>query len=105
MDLVSETLIGNWMAEGKAGKESDSMRVLKSLFFYPLRLIGGWVVFMGHLLAIFFLFGACLIGALRLVGELTVSGWIIAACATAGVGFRVLTEHYIRSLMRLKPSL
>ena len=80
------------------------MRLLKSLFFYPLRLIGGWVVMIGHLLAVFFLFGACLIGVLQLVGELVVSGWIITACVAAGVVFRALTELYQQTLIRLNPS-
>ena len=80
------------------------MYLFRSLLFYPLRLIGGWVVLFGHLVAAFFLFGGCLIGVLRLVGELAVSGWIIAACVAVGVTFRALTELYIRSLIWLNPS-
>ncbi|RLA52459.1 MAG: hypothetical protein DRR42_07515 [Gammaproteobacteria bacterium] len=75
------------------------MRLIKLLVFYPMRPIGGWVILAGNLLAAFFLFGAFLVIALQLAGELEIDGWIIGFCVVAGLGFRAFNELYTRILI------
>lgn len=78
------------------------MELMKSLLFYPLRVLGGLFVFTGKVLGFFFVFGFLLIAVFKLAGELDVAWWIVAACGVVGTLSLALTELYVQLLLKLR---
>ncbi len=61
------------------------IRVIKSLSFYPVVLVGGLILAVLRVLGWCCLFSCLLIGVLWLSGEVIISGWIVAAVSVGGV--------------------
>jgi hypothetical protein len=78
------------------------MDLMKSLLFYPLRVLGGLFVFTGKILGGFFVFGFLLIAVFKLAGELDVAWWIVAACGVVGTLSLALAELYVQLLLKLR---
>ena len=76
--------------------------LVKSLLFYPMRVLGGLFIFVGKILGSFFALGFVVIGVLKLAGELDVAWWIVAACGVAGTLSFALTELYLQLLLKLQ---
>ena len=60
-------------------------RLIKSLAFYPVVLVGGLILAVLRVLGWFCLVGCVLIGVFWLAGELIISGWIVASVGVGGV--------------------